>query len=63
MGNPGVPAGGHGIGYQGAPGGSPSAVEVDGQMGGQQQQHSGPMGASMNQPYSEGPYEMGHGGR
>ncbi len=71
MGNPGVPAGGHGIQYQMMPGGSPSAAEMEGRMSGGVQQgpplrkpvsngQQGIMGASMNQPYSEGPYEMGH---
>ena len=64
MGNPGVPAGGHGIETQLVPGGSPSAAEIDGRAGGGVQQ--APLrqhrvtGASMNQPYSEGPYELGH---
>ena len=73
MGNPGVPAGGHGIEYQMMPGGSPSAAEIDGRMssgvpqaplrkpvGGAQQ---GFIGSSMNQPFSDGPYELCHEGR
>ena len=73
MGNPGIPAGGHGIEHQMVPGGSPSAAEIDGRitrgvqqppqrwpMGSGQQ---GMMGASLNVPYSEGPYELGHEGR
>lgn len=74
LGNPGIPNGGHGIEYQMMPGGSPSAAEIEGRMstgaqqapmrrpiggGGQQ----GVMGSSLNQPYSEGPYELGHEGR
>ena len=64
MGNPGVPAGGHGIENQLVPGGSPSAAEIDGRAGGGVQR--APLrqcrvtGASMNQPYAEGPYELGH---
>ena len=64
MGNPGVPAGGHGISSQMASGGSPSATEIDG-MGRQNaplQQvpaaHQPPLqqhGAGPN-----GPYEMGY---
>lgn len=70
MGNPGVPAEGHGIAQQTQPGGSPSAVEIDGRMGmgghglghgdipqGVQQTNGGR--ASMNQAHSEGPYEIG----
>lgn len=73
MGNPGIPAGGHGIQNQMMPGGSPSAAEIDGgtsdgvqqaplrkPVGGAQQ---GIMGPSIHQPYSEGPYELGHEGR
>ena len=64
MGNPGVPAGGHGIETQLVPGGSPSAAEIDGRAGGGVQQapirQPRVTGASMNQPYSEGPYELGH---
>ena len=72
MGNPGVLAGGHGIDHQLMPGGSPSAAEVEGRVspGGLQAppapRHVGQQGsleASMYQPYSEGPYEMGHEGR
>ena len=76
MGNPGIPTGGHGIEYQMMPGGSPSAAEIDGRMGGgggvQQTPIRKPIsggqqgvivGASLNQPYPEGPYELGHGGR
>ena len=73
IGNPGIPAGGHGIEYQMMPGGSPSAAEIDGRMSDGAQQaplrkpvsgaQQGIMGASMNQPYSEGPYELGHAGR
>ena len=73
MGNPGIPAGGHGIDQQMMPGGSPSAAEIEGRMSVGMQQaplrkpiisgQQGPMGASMNQPYSEGPYELGHEGR
>ena len=67
MGNPGIPAGGHGIEHQMMPGGSPSAVEMDGRIGGQaplrkpvRSSQQGLMGTSMGQPYSEGPYELGH---
>lgn len=70
MGNPGVPAGGHGIEHQMMPGGSPSAAEIDGRMSSGVQQaplrkpvgseQQGMMGASMNQPFSQGPYELGH---
>ena len=77
MGNPGIPTGGHGIEHQMMPGGSPSAAEIEGRMstGAQQQQQQqaplpkpiggqqGVMGPSLNQPYSEGPYELGHEGR
>ena len=73
MGNPGIPAGGHGIEQQMMPGGSPSAVEIEGRMSVGMQQaplrkpissgQQGIMGASMNHPYSEGPYELGHEGR
>ena len=73
MGNPGIPAGGHGIEYQMMPGGSPSAAEMEGRMSGGVQQvpsrkpasngQQGITGASMNQPYSEGPYELGHSTR
>jgi len=75
MGNPGIPVRGHGITQQMQPGGSPSASEIDGRMGiggqrlghgdipqGVQQNHGG-VRASMNQPYLEGPYEMGQGER
>lgn len=75
MGNPGVPAEGHGISQQMHPGGSPSAAEIDGRMGmgghglgggdipqGPPQSNGG-MRASMSQPYAEGPYELGHEGR
>ena len=67
MGNPGIPAGGHGIEYQMMPGGSPSAAEMEGKMSSGVQQaplrrHVGQSttGASMKQPYSDGPYELGH---
>lgn len=73
MGNPGIPAGGHGILHQMMPGGSPSAAEIDGRISSGVQQpplrkptgngQQGTMGAQMNQPYSEGPYELGHEGR
>lgn len=73
MGNPGIPAGGHGIEHQMMPGGSPSAAEIDGRISGGVQQpplrkptgsgQQGTMGAQMNQPYYEGPYELGHEGR
>lgn len=75
MGNPGIPTGGHGIEHQMLPGGSPSAAEIEGRMstgaqaplrkpiGGAGGGQSGVMGASLNQPYAEGPYELGHGGR
>lgn len=75
MGNPGIPSGGHGIEYQMMPGGSPSAAEIDGRVrdGGQQQAparrlvggggQQGSLGASMHQPFSNGPYELGHEGR
>ena len=55
------------------PGGSPSAAEMEGRISGGVQQlplrkpvsngQQGIMGASMNQPYSEGPYELGHDAR
>ena len=69
MSNPGVPAGGHGIEHQFMPGGSPSAAEIEGSAstGGLQvppvRSHVGQQGsleASMYQPYTEGPYEMGY---
>ena len=72
MGNPGVPTGGHGIENQLMPGGSPSAAEIEGREsgGGFQappvRRHVGQQGtleSSMYQPYSDGPYEMGHEGR
>lgn len=74
MGNPGIPAGGHGIAYQMMPGGSPSAAEIEGRMSTGAQQpplrnpivgaaQQGGMGSSLNQPYTEGPYELGHGAR
>ena len=71
MGNPGVPAGGHGIEYQMMPGGSPSAAEIEGRVSGggvqqaplRRQLGQGSMTASMNQPYSDGPFELGHEGR
>lgn len=73
MGNPGVPAGGHGIEYQMMPGGSPSAAEIDGRIQNGVQQvpmrrpvgggQMGSVGSSMNQPYADGPYELGHEGR
>lgn len=54
LGNPGVPAGGIGIQNQMQPGGSPSATEIDGRG----------LAGTMNQPFStNGPYEIGHGGR
>lgn len=63
MGNPGVPAGGHGIGLQGVAGGSPNATEVEGTnyMGqrGSRRQGQGTTRASLNQPFVEGPFEMG----
>ncbi len=67
MGNPGVPAGGHGIENQLVPGGSPSAAEIDGRVGGRAPMSGyvgqGVVGASMNGPYEEGPYELGYEGR
>jgi len=45
MGNPGVPAEGHGIPYQMMPGGSPSATKIEG---------VGRLG------HEAGPYELGH---
>lgn len=73
LGNPGVPASGHGIEHQMMPGRSPSAAEIDGRMSGGVRQapsrkpveseQQSIMGASMNQPYSEGPYDLGHDGR
>ena len=73
MGNPGIPAGGHGIERQMMPGGSPSAAEIDGRMSGGVQQAPRPTpvgmrqqaisGASSSQPYPEGRYELGHEGR
>ncbi|CAF9909933.1 MAG: hypothetical protein ALECFALPRED_006112 [Alectoria fallacina] len=69
MGNPGIPAGGHGIEHQMMPGGSPSAVEMDGRIGRQAplrkpvgNSQQGSMGTSMGQPYTEGPYELGYDG-
>lgn len=73
MGNPGIPAGGHAIEHQMMQGGSSSAAEIDGRISAGVQQaplcrpvgsgQQGIMGASMSQPYSEGPYELGHQGR
>ena len=63
MGNPGVPASGHGIDLQLMPGGSPSAAEIEGRMRQAPSRRpvgQGTMGASMNQPYSDAPYELGH---
>ena len=50
MGNPSVPLGGHGIPAQGVPGGSPSSTEIAGN----------PVRASLNAPFTNGPYEMPH---
>ena len=70
LGSPGVPAGGHGIENQLVPGGSPSATEIDARVGGGVLQASvrqhvastehGNMEGSTNEPYSKGPYELGH---
>ena len=68
-GNPGIPAGGHGIEHQLVPGGSPSATEIEGRMSDGVPQAQAPLrrhvgqgsiGALMHQPFSDGPYEMGH---
>ena len=74
MGNPGIPIGGHGIEYQLMPGGSPSAAEMEGRMSGggvsrspvsprRYREQQGYMGASMDRPFSDGPYELGQQGR